>query len=71
MPSRAMPSARICACFVVRLDRHRLLGKRDGAEPPLLRPRRLRARGIEGDVVARDDTVGKARFDLGKRDRRR
>jgi hypothetical protein len=55
---------------VIGDDRHRLVGQRDGAEPPAPSPAQACARGIERDLLARRDAIGKAPFDLGECDRR-
>jgi hypothetical protein len=47
-----------------------LLGQRDGAESPLATGAQARSRRIEGDFLAGLDALGKARVDLGRRDRR-
>ena len=51
-------------------DRHRLVGQRNCAEPAAASPAQACARGVESDLLARGDAVGKALLDLGKRDRR-
>src|SRR5262249_21883115 len=53
-----------------RMNRHRLFGKRDCAEPPLASCAEARARLIERHFVARDDAAGEARLNLIRRDRR-
>ena len=50
--------------------RHRLLGERERAEFAQPAHAQARARRIEGDLLARVDARGKARLDLGERDRR-
>ena len=71
MPARAMPSARSFA-RCLRSARPASADPTSAMAPSrrLLRPRRLAACRVESDLLARFDAVGKARLDLGKRDRR-
>ena len=64
------PFGQSARCRFVRDRRHRLLGERERAEFAQPAHAQAGARRIEGDLLARVDARGKARLDLGKRDRR-
>ena len=70
MPSRGDPLREQACGVFVGCNRHRLFGKRDGVKPPQPAHAQARAGRIERHLVARDDAVGKARFDLGECHRR-
>ena len=55
---------------LVGQDRRRPLAEHDGAKPPAVAAAQRQARGIEGDVLAGNDAIGKMCLDFGKRDRR-
>ena len=63
-----MLSAKSRALFSSGRNRHRLLAEDDGAKPPAVAAAQRQARGIEGDVLAGNDAIGKMRLDFIKRD---
>ena len=56
---------------LVRDHRHRLLAERDRAEPPRRAGSAGQRAGIDGDLLAGLDAIGKVRLDLGEVDRGR